>query len=150
MANSKASKQATEITVNLLKTLRTDIDAALTAVAKKYGVSLAAGSASYSATQATFKLTVGLLGENGVVVDPRAADWPKYCGMFGLKPEWLGKVIHGSRGPLTITGLDTKKHKFPVIAIDAAGRGIKMTAEFVLEQLDPKAAKARWPSRFPR
>ncbi len=57
----------TAIDKPLLKKLRVEIEAALQGIGDAHGVSLQLGNARYSATDATFKLLVGVLGEGGEV-----------------------------------------------------------------------------------
>ena len=128
------------VTSELLVALRAEIDAALAAVGKKHGVSLKAGNASYNPTEANFKLNVRTLTATGEVVDPRATAWPRYCKLFGLNASHLGVRISTSRGPATLTGLDMNKRKMPVIAKPADGRFLKLTPEYVRQQLGLKEA----------
>lgn len=121
----------------LLEAIRPEINAALEAVGKKHGVSLKTGSCSYDADTATFKLLVMRLDEDGSAVTPEAADFKKYCGTYGLKPEHLNKSFQIPGGKkMTIVGLKTRATKNTIVVRDAAGGVYVMPHEHVCMLLD--------------
>ena len=87
-----------------LKALRAEMDEALKSVAAKYGVAIRTGNARYTAENTTFKIDISTVS-NGVVIDKSAADFTRYCGGYGLKPEHLGAAITFNGERYTIKGL---------------------------------------------
>lgn len=84
-----------KITPELLKTLRVEINAALTEVAKKHGISLAVGNSVYDpqGLTATMKLEVGVIDEGGLVVTKEVANLRNMYRQLGLKEEHLSQVF---------------------------------------------------------
>jgi hypothetical protein len=115
--------------------IREDINAALKAVGTKHGLVLDAGNASYSPTNATFKLAVSVITD-GVVMDKPTADFKRFCTMYGFKPENLGAKFTSRGVEFTLTGLDSKSHKYPMLARSSKdGKDYKMTREAVQRAL---------------
>lgn len=116
---------ADSITPDMLRMLRTDINIALKEVGDKHGVKLEAGSASYSTGTFTLKINGGLLKEDGSAVQKEAEDFKRYAKMFGLEPEDLGQKFKSNGKEYTISGLATRKSKYPILAKDAQGKTYK-------------------------
>jgi len=112
-----------QIDKQFLKLMRPDIDAALKAVAEKYGVQIATGNASFSANEATYKLKVNVIGEGGKVLTQEVERLAQYGEMIGLPGVKHGdKFTHKGSG-YTIYGLKADiSGKHPVIVDGAAGR----------------------------
>ena len=99
-----------------LRLLTGDIQTALKSVADKYGISLTYKSARFSVSNVTIKLEGAVIGAGGVVETKEHRDWKLYAPGYGLKTEWLGKAfIHGP-DQFVISGLATRKSKYPVLA----------------------------------
>jgi len=81
------------ITRALLKELRQDIDAALKSVGEKHNVVLSVGRATFDALNATFKLEVAAIGEEGQVMSKMATDFQAYAGLWGLQSDDLNKTF---------------------------------------------------------
>jgi hypothetical protein len=129
------------ITRELMKTLRTDVDAALLAISKKHGVLLSLGNGRFTASDATFKLNVTDAGASAianVIVDglsskdaKAVADYQKQCHLYGLKPEWLNRQFMSGGKALTVVGLLPNKHKNNVLVMGAGGGKYIMPATSV-------------------
>jgi hypothetical protein len=108
-----------ELSKEILKVLRADINAALVAVGKRHGVSIAAGNCSFGPLTASFKLEVGVLDGAPEGASPKEikarADFTRYCGLFDLKPEWLDKEFTYGGDTCTVVGLMPNRSKFPVL-----------------------------------
>ncbi len=119
----------TQIDRDLLRALRTDIDAALKVVGQKHGVVIGTGNASFTEASATFKLIVALTNpdapagesESPMVMKARS-DYVARWHLFGMHQDWLGKTF----GPYTVMGLLPKSTRYPVLA-KKGGKLIKVT-----------------------
>jgi hypothetical protein len=128
----------TIITKPLLQALRADVDAALVAVAEKYGVILRCGNGSFADTTAHLKLEVaiGAPGESPALVKARES-WRILCVAYGLKAEWLGRTFARTGDRFTVVGLEPKRQKFPVLCRrEGDGKMILLAAEDVRLRLN--------------
>ena len=99
-----------------LRFLTDDIQAAFKPIADKYGISLTYKNARFSASNVTIKLEGAIIGVGGVVETKEHRDWKLYASGYGLDTGWLGKsFIHGP-DQFVISGLATRKSKYPVLA----------------------------------
>lgn len=127
----------TTITRELLKALRTDMDAALATVAAKHGVAINVGNATFSANAANFKLLVAAKGDGTPpgesAADLKAAsDFRALATLYSLKPEWLGTAFRRHDGEWKIKGLLPKRQKYPVLAVNTTtGKRILFPVETV-------------------
>lgn len=95
--------------------IQSEILAAVAAVAAKHGIAVKPGAGKFSAKNATLKLELATLGENGQAQTREAEDFTKYAAMFGLKPEHLGKQVRLSNTPYRIIGLRMSAPKRPIL-----------------------------------
>jgi hypothetical protein len=135
----------------LLVTLRADMDAALAAVAKKYGIAIRVGNASYTSAAATFKVELAVVGEGQEGEDPAvlraAASWKSAAMLYeyqGLNPDWLGKSFESMGVTYTIIGLDAKKRSRPVLCrkSDAPSKIYLLPIEKVVYNMTMKTKRA--------
>lgn len=112
-----------EFTKNSFGTLRADIEAALSAVGQKHGISLKTGAIRFTPSSATIKLEAVVLTAGGASADRREADWDFYCRNFGLRPEDKGKTFTYQGRTFTLKGIDVKRKKYPIL-VDMVGRGL--------------------------
>ena len=123
------TKTLTKITVGAIGQ---DISQALESVAKKYGIQLSYKGCRYSPTAATFKIEGAVFGDAGVAETRERQDWKRFSKTYGLEPEWLGETFVSDTGKYEITGLSTRKHKYPVLATNIRnGKRYKFPATMV-------------------
>ena len=124
------------ITGTDLQNLRKEIDQALEALGKKYDIKFRAGNASYTGTNATFKLEIATKGEGGEVITKEAADFKIYAERFGVKPEDLGKEIDLMGRKFKLVGILPKSRKFPFSGKDLVdGKSYKLPENAVVKAL---------------
>jgi len=108
----------TTITKDLLRALQIDIDAALTAVAKKHKVALKLGRATFTDTNATFKLLVA--GGEAKASDDAASvldaeNYRKYAKSVGMKLSWLNKKFIFDGKTYVLLGYKPERSRFNVV-----------------------------------
>lgn len=131
--------KTTTIDRELLKLIRPEIDAALKAVADKFGISIKAGKAAFSAMNATFKLELAVISENGDVVNKDAERFDKYAHLVGLLPEHRGAQVQLGAASYKITGLKSViDGKFPIIAQRTDGKSFCLSVSAVKSALNIK------------
>ena len=93
-----------EITKDLLRALRVDVDAALAPIGKKHGVVLKLGRGTFSALNATFKLEVDSIGDGGEVVTKELANLREMHRILGLEEAHLSQVFAMGGKNFTLAG----------------------------------------------
>lgn len=104
-----------EITPDLLRKLREEINTAIAVIAKKYNLNLKCANATYDATSFKFKLEGGLQG----APDPYEKAWKNNAQYIGLNPDWLGKDVTYAGKQFVVKGL---KPRGSSVLIEANGR----------------------------
>jgi hypothetical protein len=125
-------KTITKFDTDNLKDLRKAIDSAITEALSKFGLSGELGKIRYQDTEFAATLTVSTAsnGQNLFI---------QFAKIYKLKPEWFGQQIKDSKGTVyTISGLDLKRKKFPVVATSPEGTPVGFTADGVRAQLGDK------------
>lgn len=115
----------TQITRDLISTLREDIDAALIAVAKKHNVAISAGKAKFNDREVTFQLLiVGETSADGASArDIKAlADLNALGKLYGADPAWAGKSFRSGSQSFTVIGLLPSRTKRSILARRADGK----------------------------
>lgn len=102
------------ITSKIVADMRDDINKALEAVGEKYGLTIEAGSASFTETSVDFKLKAVNAQEN----------WNRCIAYTGLRPDDYGKI-----------GLFGGTHKLKIIGFDRSARTNKV------QLIDPETGK---------
>ena len=100
------------------RALRTELDAALAAVAKRHGVVISLGNARFTASTIDFKLGVAIpSGDGPTPVSAEEVKGAAYlrasalAAEFGAKPEWLGTTFRHAGNEYRVAGLNPKKPK---------------------------------------
>lgn len=100
-----------------LQMLRQELQAAVDAVGLKHGIKILVGNARFTPDNATFKVEIATVAENGMVNDHAASDFKQSCGLFGLKPDHFGAEISYGRERYKIAGLTSgRSYKYPILA----------------------------------
>jgi hypothetical protein len=104
---------STQITPHLLKVLRPEIDAALAALGKKYGIQFMARNARYTDTNATFKLELNTVNDGGAVVTREQADLASLGELYGIPSEYHKDKFNIQGEFYRLYGLKTKARSKP-------------------------------------
>jgi hypothetical protein len=97
------------------KVLREEMEAALQAVATKHGIQIKSKNGSFSPTMFTLKFEASVIGTGGVAETQERQAYKQLCQVYGLKAEWLDKTFNHGTDTYTVVGLNTRKHKRPVL-----------------------------------
>lgn len=115
-----------------LRVLRTDLDAALKAVADKHGITLTVGSMRFSESEVRMKLTANT-GSSAELVqaktDASAADLARLSALYDLPEGLLGRKITVRGSHFTISGAKLSRRKYPFSVIGAQGGKYKMSVD---------------------
>ncbi len=110
-----------------LGTIRADVAAALAAVESKHGVKFSLGNIRYSTNDFRCKFEcVSTSDSSGNAVDPAEANFKRDAFLVGVAKDAFGKTFKSGRSNYKITGISTRRHKYPVSAIRvASGKSYK-------------------------
>jgi hypothetical protein len=133
MSKSTLPQKVTEITQELCKTLRVEINAALKSVGDAHGVTLALGNINYSESKATARITIISAGGN-----PQADDFRRWATGYGLDPTDLGKDIEIEGVSYTIVGINPGSGVRPIMLRRADGADYRFNRDVVREALGLK------------
>ena len=126
-----------------VKLLQTAIDEALVAVGEKFKVRIRAGHASYTHSNATFKVEAADFAADGTVVSKEAETFKIMATMYGLEASDLGKEITIGREKYVLTGLAPRSPRFPILATKASdGKTYKLPIDTVCRELGRKPTAA--------
>jgi len=117
-----------------LTVIRSDVDAALASVAEKHGISIKVDNCTYVGANATFKLELACLADDGSVLTKEAEDFKHYAPMFGLAPEHLGSAVTIDGVRYTVAGLRQRAPKRPIVLAHGSRR-VVASAELVKRHL---------------
>lgn len=133
--------EITKIDRETCKMLAGEIDKALAPLAEQLGISIRAGSGTYSSTNYTVKVEVSVKGEDGKEQTREAEAFKKIATLYGFKPEDLGEKFSFNGREYTIFGWVSKSRRFPVATVRDDGKKFKMPHSHVLRLLgrDPNA-----------
>jgi hypothetical protein len=104
-----------EITRQMLKDLRPEIEDALSGISAKYGIEMKVGNGSYSGLSGHLKLNLSTTGENGET--PESRDFEILASDYGMDKEWFGKTFTVNGDSYTIAGILPKKRKMPILVV---------------------------------
>ena len=98
-----------------VRRINDDIQSALDAVAKRYGVQIKVGNSRFSNTNCTTKIDISTVSEGGTVMTKEATDYNRYASSFGLTKK-LGETFEFRYDTYEIVGLKPRSSKYPVLA----------------------------------
>jgi hypothetical protein len=120
------------------KQLISECKAALQGVVDTHDLELQAKTARYTGTQMTFRfiLRTKTTDDDGNQITPEATAFKTKAWVYGLKPTDLGKEFISNGKTFKITGLISRRKKYPIQATCVeTGRGFKFGASQVVAAL---------------
>jgi hypothetical protein len=111
-----------------LRSLRTDLDSAMAAIASKYGIQLNAGNISFTSETATIKVQAGII-KNGTVVTSEAKAFDQYKRLVGLGNLNVGDTVNIQGKSYTISGYKPRSKN--AVLVQREGRGYKVSVDMI-------------------
>ena len=111
-----------------LNDLRNDLDKVLSTYGINNGMNFQIGRISYTDEYANISMKVYLSGNN---VDGAESEFNDIASRIGIPKEWYKKRVSIKGKMYTITGLNSRARKFPVILEGDDGSSIRATADSV-------------------
>jgi hypothetical protein len=121
---------------NTVKNLRNDIDAALAALSKKYGIEISAGNATFTSSNVTYKVQAAVKAASGVIMTKEASDFNLYANRV-LADYKLGQTIELQGKEYVIAGWKARAQKNPVI-VTRDGKSYRVSTAMIKMYNDQK------------
>lgn len=101
-----------------LRGFTNDVVTHLKAIEAKWGVSFSYQGCNYdlSGKNAILKIQAAVVGNGGVSLTREREDFRRLCALYGMTPTDIDKQITYGGKRYVITGLSTRRHKYPVVA----------------------------------
>ena len=117
-----------------VKALRSEIDMALSTLAKKYGIEISAGNASFTGSNVTFKVQAAVKASNGTVITKEVSDFNVYASRVlpGVK---IGDVVNLQGNDYVIAGWKARAQKNPVI-VTRNGKSYRVATSMIQQSLN--------------
>jgi hypothetical protein len=103
---------------------------AMEKVAAEFGLTLQTKGGKFLGTTFTPSFSFLTLTDTGI-----PAEFLTYASMFGMKAEDFGRTFRNGGKVYKVTGLNPRKHKYPIQAQDDSGKIMLFTREGVVAQL---------------
>ena len=110
----------------LVRQISDEAQAALEAVAAKYGMTLSRGNGRFSPDRLTVKFDFCMAAEGGA-----PADFARKAAMIGLPEDCFGKEFLSGGRRFRITEINLRRRKYPVSGEGPQGGRYKFTADTV-------------------
>lgn len=118
-----------------LTRIRDQINAALEMVADDLGLNITVGSCRYTAKNATLKVEIATLSDDGSIQNKEREDFKIWAPSYGLSSGDLGKTFESNGNTYEVCGLKRRSRKYPILAKRADGRMFKFAARYVKERI---------------
>ncbi|MGV1754900.1 hypothetical protein [Agrobacterium sp. CG674] len=116
------------------------LNKAIKAVGDEFGVDLVAGGGQIGMSGGVVKVTVELR-DTGAGKSGAKAEWDRYCGAVGMKPEHFGQTFAANNQMYRISGLNLSARSYPIQAERVFdNKTYKFSASTVCAKFPKKAA----------
>lgn len=123
-------KKVTTFNRQNIRQINAEMEAALKAIANKYGVEVNLGSIRFTGANFTTKIQVATVAEGGITMSKEATDFNRYKTILGINME-LGNEFERNGNTYTIVGLKPRSKKYPVLAKCSDGKTYKLPVSLV-------------------
>lgn len=124
-------------TKEVAKSLRAEIDQALEAVGKKYGIEFRTGNCAVGFTEMVYKLEV-TPADKSLVEEKDQKDFEYFAHMYKLEKSDFGKEFDYKGTKYTIVGLNLGRPKFVIRGKNAEGKVYFFPHQQVAMKLHPE------------
>lgn len=132
----KPKVKTTSLTRQLLKTIQQQVEETLKELAELNGVSIRVDGGRFDHQNATLNIKIAVVNDEGEAYDPMVEQFKLFAWSYQLSPDDLGKVFTFRGREYKITGLTTRRRKFPITADRVPdGRRFKFPANSVVQGL---------------
>ncbi len=119
------------------KTIRTEVDPAITAVASQLGLTAKVGNMSYNPSDGTVSVKIEF-----ALPDAERRAFVSSCGIYGLTASQYGATFTSQGREFRLVGFNNRSPKYPIAAVSTKdGRMFKFTRAAVLAALQTEASK---------
>jgi len=119
-----------------VKELSAAMNEALKQVEESFGVQIQIGRCSFGENNASFKVEVSEKSSDGKVITKEAEAFKRNARFYGLQADDLGREFTTPDGKtFTITGLNSRGRKYPILGSDASGKSYKFPSEMVASMI---------------
>ena len=132
-----------------IEQVRNLIASKLEEISTETGMQITLGNCSYTSENATFKLEVATLSEDGEAMTKEAKDFKTHATMGWanteageVKPEWLFQTFTDSRNEeYKVVGYKPRSKKYPMlVASTSNGKKYKMTTQTIIRGFTKQTA----------
>jgi hypothetical protein len=123
-------KKVTTFNRQNIRQINAEMEAALTAIANKYGVDVKLGNTRFTGDNFTTKVQVATVGESGITMSKEATDFDRYKTILGIKMD-LGQEFQRNGKTYKIIGLKPRSKKYPVLAECSDGKTYKLPVDLI-------------------
>ena len=115
------------ITKQIMRQVGERIETALKGIAEDMDLQITLGNGSYGENNASYKLKISTVNEDGTVVTQEATDYINLCSYDSrFKPEWLNSTVDFRGKQYTLVGHKRRGRKFPFV-VKSGDKHYKMT-----------------------
>lgn len=119
----------TTIDIHAAKAIRAEVDAALSAIAEKHGLTCDLGRTTFAPEGGTIRIGAEFAVASIGGVDRDRALFERDCRMVGLEPGDFGKVFRTPTGTFKVAGVSLNRPKYPIDGVSVPdGRRMKFPA----------------------
>lgn len=123
-------KKVTTFNRQNIRQINAEMEAALKAIANKYGVEVNLGSTRFTGANFTTKIQIATVAEGGITMSKEATDFNRYKTILGINME-LGNEFERNGNTYTIVGLKPRSRQYPVLAKCSDGKTYKLPVSLV-------------------
>lgn len=107
-----------KLTKTIVSRISEDITKAVKRVAEAHDVVIRSAGGSYGPQNATIKLEIAVLSEDGAAMTEERKAYLECCEAYGLPREYLDKEFTHNGSRMKVVGLKLRSPKFPVLLED--------------------------------
>jgi hypothetical protein len=128
-------EQVKHINKNTLQVIEEAIMLQLKPVEEKLGLKFEFTGGKYQETNANLKFGISIINPDGSIESEGAVNFKRHAIRFGFVPTDLNKKFRSQGVLYKITGLNPRRHKYPISVERADGRKFKFPAWRVIAAL---------------